>query len=137
METILAMQDSLPGSQDTLIFPSRNHRVPYEYRAVIHGYPRAPALLRDFDHLRHTPRNLTVAALRDVLVPNRHGRGRVPQSGHKLGNGRAALSSHNCAGMPQVVEAEIIAASGLACPLPVLLEGPAAPDLLTIGGREE
>ena len=39
------------------------------------------------------------------------------------------LSSHNCAGVPQVVEAKIIAPSGLACPLPVLLEGPAATDL--------
>jgi hypothetical protein len=44
----------------------------------------------------YTPRNLIVAALRDVLQLNRRDWGRVPQSAHKLGNGCAALSSHDC-----------------------------------------
>src|SRR6185436_19515093 len=101
------------------------------------GYSRAQLLRCDLDHLRHTPRNLIVAALRDMLVPNRHSRDRVSQSAHQLGNGCAALLSRDCARVPQVVEAQIITPSGPACPLPVPLEGSAAPDLLTLRGRKE
>ena len=81
--------------------------------------------------------NLLVAALRDMLVPNRHSRDRVSQSAHQLGNGCAALLSRDCDRVPQVVEAQIITPSGPACPLPVPLEGSAAPDLLTLRGRKE
>ena len=95
------------------------------------------SLLRDLDHLRHTPRNLIIAALGDVLVPNRHSRSCVPQSAHQLGNGCAALRSHDCTRVPQVVKAQIIAPGSLACPLPVLLEGPTAPELLALASREK
>jgi hypothetical protein len=80
---------------------------------------------------------LIISDIAQLLVPNRPGRGPIPQSTHKPGNDCAALSSHQCARVPQVVKAQIIAPSGLACPLPVLLEGPAAPDLIAIGGRKE
>src|SRR4029453_19296149 len=101
--------------------------VPDQTAAVIHGYSRAQVLLRDLDHLRHATRNYIVAALRDVLVPNRHGRGRLPQSAHKLRSGCAALTAIAALVCLKSWKRRSSRPAALPCPLPVLWKAPPRP----------